>query len=351
MLKEIRLINYKAFQCERIELEPLTVFIGPNGSGKSSIASALHALFTIVRLGLSAAFPEGFFSFGYIQNFEPINCGYKFPPVGLGISGEISGMTVDYDIFFNRDYNSQTGYYISYEGIRIQNKEKTYHYVSGKLPEISFDLPTKGNENWPQEITQHPQKRDCIFVEFEKANIRTAFQQCLSNIKKYVQKMSKYQFQAAAARMQCDQYDGSGRTPILKSDGSNLAELAQFFQEEERGRFIEVKKWLTKYAKGGNKIIDIGVVSYEDKVFLNFFEEGQEKKSFEIRGPLLSDGYWIFSAFACLAFSPTLPSIAFFEEPESHLHPHKLPILIEFRPRKPIAHISSNYLILCNNTQ
>jgi predicted ATPase len=56
MLKEIRLINYKALRCERIELEALTVFICPNGSGKSRIASALHALFTIIMLGLSAIF-------------------------------------------------------------------------------------------------------------------------------------------------------------------------------------------------------------------------------------------------------------------------------------------------------
>ncbi|MCP4108953.1 MAG: AAA family ATPase [Desulfobacteraceae bacterium] len=40
MISEIRLINYKKFLCERIPLEPITVFIGPNGAGKSTIASA-----------------------------------------------------------------------------------------------------------------------------------------------------------------------------------------------------------------------------------------------------------------------------------------------------------------------
>jgi predicted ATPase len=30
MISEIRLINYRKFVCERIPLEPMTVFIGPN---------------------------------------------------------------------------------------------------------------------------------------------------------------------------------------------------------------------------------------------------------------------------------------------------------------------------------
>jgi len=328
VLREIRLINYKAFLCERIKLEPITVFIGSNGSGKSSVASALYALSTIIRLGLLAAFPEGFFSFWNLRNFEPLDCGYKYPPIGIGISGDIDGMAVDYDILFTRDDNSQTGFYINYEGIKVQNGESTYHYVAGKHPDIDFDLPTEGTQNWLPSINDHPQ-RECIFTALADLDTKDAFQQSLRRIKKYVQMMSRYQFLASAARMPCERYDGTGRPPFLKPDGSNLAEVVQYLQEEKRGRLVELKDWLRKYAEGGNKIVDIGVATYEDKVFMNFFEEGKRKGSFEVRGPLVSDGYWVFTAFACLACSPTLPSTAFFEEPESHLHPHKLPILRE----------------------
>lgn len=329
MLNEIRLINYRAFRCERIPLEPITVFIGPNGSGKSTVASALYSLSTIVRLGLSAAFPGGIFSFSNLQHFEPLTCGYRIPPIGIGISGEIAGMTVDYDLFFNRDFNSPTGFYIHYEGIRVRKGEETFHHVIGVPPEIDFDLPTRGDENWPAGIQNHPHQRECVFVALEKAGIESGFQHVLQHIRRYMQKMSKYQFSPSQTRIPCEPYDGSGRPPKLKSEGSNLAEVVQYFQEEQRGRLGDLKDWLKKYAEGGNRIVDLGVAIFQDKVILIFFEEGENRRSFEVRGPLVSDGYWVFTAFAFLAYGPTLPSIAFFEEPESHLHPHKLPILRE----------------------
>ncbi len=106
-----------------------------------------------------------------------------------------------------------------------------------------------------------------------------------------MQLMSKYQFQASSARNPCEKYDGTGRRPFLKSDASNLAEVVQYLQEEKRGRLVQLKDWVRKYAEGGNRIIDLGVAIIEEKVFLNFFEEGRKKNSFEVKGPLVSDGY------------------------------------------------------------
>ena len=146
MLTEIRLINYKAFLCTRITLEPITIFIGPNGSGKSTIASALYALSTTIRLGLIAAFPEGFFSFWNLRHFDAKKCGYKYPPIGIGVSGDLDGFSFDYDIFFSRDVNSSSGFFISYEGLRIRKGKELLHYTLGSHPDIDFDLPTKGEE-------------------------------------------------------------------------------------------------------------------------------------------------------------------------------------------------------------
>jgi len=236
-------------------------------------------------------------------------------------------MSVDYDLFFNRDFNSPTGFYIHYEAIRVQKGEENFHYVTGTSPEIDFEMPTQGEENWPAGMVSHSNQRECIFSSLEKAGMESAFLILLRKIKKYMQKMSKYQFSPSAARIACEPYDGSGRPPILKPDGSNLAEVIQYLQEEERGRLGDVKDWLKKYAAGGNRLVDLGVAMFREKVIVTFFEEGETRRSFEVRGPLVSDGYWVFTAFACLVCGPTLPSIAFFEEPESYLHPHKLPLL------------------------
>lgn len=328
MLSEIRLFNYKTFVEEKISLQPISVFIGPNGSGKSTIASALHALSTALHLGLFAAFPDGFFSFWNMRNFDAKNFGYRFPPIGLGVSGNIDSLTFDYDILFTRDDKSKTGFYINYEGIKIHGQDFSFHYMTGKKPEISFDLPTYGDDQWIDNLSKHPQ-RDSLFNSFEEVYIKKTLSDALKKIRRYMRLVRKNQFQASSARMQCAQYDGSGRQPFLKPDASNLAEVIQYLQEEQRGLFVSLKEWVIKYAGGANKIVDLGVATYEDNVFLNFFEEGKQKKSFEVRGPLVSDGYWVFTAFACLASSVDLPSIAFFEEPESHLHPHKLPILYD----------------------
>ncbi len=328
MLTEIRLINFKSFLNEKIALKPISLFIGPNGSGKSTIASALYAISTSLRLGLSAAFPDGFFSFWNIRHFEAMKCGYKHPPIGMGLSGVIDSFKFDYDIIFTRTNNSRSRFYINYEGIRIQSENFSCNYKTGQEPELAFKLPTAGPDEWIDGLDSAPQ-RDCLFMEAEDNAIDQKILAYLKRIKKYMRLMSKYQFQASTARNPCDKYDGAGRQPFLKSDASNLAEVVQYLQEEKRGCLAQLKDWVRKYAEGGNRIVDLGVGIVEEKVFLNFFEEGREKNAFEVRGPLVSDGYWIFTAFASLASSDALPSIAFFEEPESHLHPHKLPILCE----------------------
>jgi predicted ATPase len=329
MISEIRLVNYMKFLNEKIPLSPITIFIGPNGSGKSTVASALYKLSTIVRLGIKAAFPEGFFTFKNIINYDAENFGYSFPPIGLGISGTLGDMTFDYDIFFNKNMNSPSGFYVNYERLYIKDKNYKCDYHNGKSPSInSYSNNVEDLFSWPEGLPIIPQ-RDSIFVEALRKPTQVQFVDHLYKIRKYLQLMSRYQFSASVTRMGTDQYDGSGRQPILKQDGANLAEVVQFLQEEQRGLLGEMRDWIVKYAEGGTRIVDIFVATDADKVFLNFFEEGKAKRTFEVRGPLLSDGYWIFSAFACLASCVSLPSIAFFEEPEAHLHPHKLGILYD----------------------
>ncbi len=53
MINAIELQNFKNFRTQRIELEPLTVFVGANDSGKTSVLNALD-------LAVKAAAPTGF---------------------------------------------------------------------------------------------------------------------------------------------------------------------------------------------------------------------------------------------------------------------------------------------------
>lgn len=329
MIKEVRLVNYRKFLRETIHLEPITLFVGPNGSGKSTLASALYTIATILRMGLDSAFPEGFYAFNNLIHFEAEKLGYRFAPIGLGISGSINKFDFDYDIVFGRDSNSLSGYFIHYEGIRIKDEEFSCAYSTGEHPRELKDLPTRTEENlWIPDVSHHPQ-RDCLFSQMDEAEMDAVVGGYLKEIRRYMQRMTKYQFSPTATRMGYEQYDSIGRQPFLKSDGANLAEVVQFFQEEQRGLFAHLKERIIEYARGECNLVDIGVTTYEDKAYLIFYEEGKGKKTFPVRGPLLSDGYWVFAAFACLASCEILPSIAFFEEPESFLHPHKLKTLYQ----------------------
>lgn len=328
MISQIRLINYKRFRCEKILLEPITIFIGPNGAGKSTIASALHVMATIIRLGLRSAFPKGFFSFDHLRSYDADEFGYKDAPIGLGISGRISTFEFDYDLVFTEDANSLSGYFINYEGLKIEDPSFNCHYSTGRLPQLSFELPTKEGSQWINDFETKPQ-RDSLFSKLGEIQIEGELYTRLKAIRSYMQRMTKYQFSPSVARMGHNQYDGSGKQPFLKNDGVNLAEVVQYLQEEQKGLLQQFEKSIMTYAEGGSTIVDIGVGVYEEKVFLNFYEERKDKRTFEIRGPLLADGYWVFASFACLEACQTIPSIAFFEEPESYLHPHKLGLLFD----------------------
>ena len=49
MLSSVEIRNFKNIRHQRIELEPLTVFVGPNASGKTSVLEAIHLAVQAVR--------------------------------------------------------------------------------------------------------------------------------------------------------------------------------------------------------------------------------------------------------------------------------------------------------------
>lgn len=328
MISEIRLINYKKFLCERIPLKPVTVFVGPNGSGKSTVASAIHAISAIMRLGLNAAFPEVFFSFDRLLNHNADKFSYPDAPMGLGISGNTDDLYMDYDILFCKNADSPSGFFIHYEGLKLRDGQSVFHWSFGEHPPIDPPLPTKGGE---ENTIIGDSARDSLFMraDREKDPSDPVLHKCLRKIRRYMQRFATYQFSPPTAiRRGYDRYFGS-RQPFLRPDGANLAQVVQYLIEDRKPLLEQFRQWIVEYAEGEAQIADVGVAAYGDKVFLNFYEQGRHGRIFPVAEPLLSDGFWIFAAMACLASCEMMPAAAFLEEPESHLHPHKLPLLYE----------------------
>ncbi len=193
---------------------------------------------------------------------------------------------------------------------------------------MNIELPTTGGEK-RADSSARIKRRDTMFSDVNKKKNYPVIPFSLDKVKQRIQRITTYQFSASTPKMGCAQYAGSNIQPFLKTEGENLPEVLQYFQEERRDLLLNVQEWIEKYTQSDSRIVDIGVSNYDNKVFLNFFQRGKDGKNYPIRGPLLSDGYWIFTAFACLASCESIPSVAFFEEPEAHLHPHKLPILYD----------------------
>ncbi|PIE35729.1 hypothetical protein CSA56_03170, partial [candidate division KSB3 bacterium] len=66
----------------------------------------------------------------------------------MGISGHVNTFKFDYDIVFGKDSQSHSGYFINYEGLKIEDSDFRCHYSIGEHPELPFQLPTKGERHW-----------------------------------------------------------------------------------------------------------------------------------------------------------------------------------------------------------
>ena len=44
-IKCVRIVNFRGFEDQLIELDPYTAFVGPNGAGKSTVLAALNVFF------------------------------------------------------------------------------------------------------------------------------------------------------------------------------------------------------------------------------------------------------------------------------------------------------------------
>ena len=58
MLRRLRLVDFKSFADEAVELAPLTLLVGANASGKSNCLDALHEGTIMRRLGDLPRFEE-----------------------------------------------------------------------------------------------------------------------------------------------------------------------------------------------------------------------------------------------------------------------------------------------------
>lgn len=59
MIESVEIQNFKNIRNQRIELEPLTVFVGPNGSGKTSVLEAVETTVHTARLAPRKFYPKG----------------------------------------------------------------------------------------------------------------------------------------------------------------------------------------------------------------------------------------------------------------------------------------------------
>ncbi|GBC59335.1 hypothetical protein DENIS_0274 [Desulfonema ishimotonii] len=330
MITELRLINFGTFACERIPLEPLTLFIGPPGAGKSTIASALQTLGSIITRGLAATFSPELVIFDYFLRNDAPPWEGETPVMGLGLSGRADAVTFDYDIIFHRNADSPSGFRIVYEGLKTKGGQFPCHFSSGQWFPEDFPLPTGGGNGLR---ALRPPERECFFRFVETAEdqtgekLRAVMYEDLLKIRSLVRHQETYRLRPDAGRAGCPPYDGSGRQPLLEPDGANLARGIHYLQEDRRDILLHLRQWLVTYSGGDSGFVGIGATARENRVWLSFFEKDQRGENGSVPGMRYSDGGRMMTALSYIACCETGPSLAFFETPEICQPPQKMPLL------------------------
>ncbi len=327
MISRLSVAGYRSLRDVRLELSPLTVVTGANGSGKSSLYRALKLLADVaqgrviqslaVEGGLSSvlwAGPEAF-SRGMKRGEQPVEGTVRKNVVALklGFSSDDYGYAIDLGLpqpenppaIFKRDpiikaeslwigpvlqrancFAERRGPSVT---LRARNGERRQAYT--QLQSFDSMLTHCANpEDGAELLLLRERLRDWRFYDHFRTD-----------------------GEAPARRRQV-----GTRTPVLSSDGADLAAAIATIQEI--GIEGELEAAIDDAFPGAS--VDVVVTD-------GYFEVEMRQKGLlrPLRTAELSDGTLRYLLLVAALLSPRPPSLMILNEPETSLHPDLLPAL------------------------
>lgn len=295
MLSKLSVRNYKSLEDFEIEFSNFNVMIGPNNSGKSNIFDCLKFLSEIIQKGILS------------ESIRPRG-GYDH-------------------IVFSGDENMAIG-------IRVEMEEMKYEIEIWKYDVLSEKLIKKNSEDfvlldrssdgkalvWDE---KDKERRDYSHSKAELAI--SSFGDLERNpmilkFKEYIEKWRLYD--PIPHRMR--EFRRPRRDFDLDKFGENIQQVLNAMYLEHPRLFGELQETLT------GAIGDVegltAPLSDSDATYIAIKEKYFDKRfdSFQV-----SDGTLRLLGYLGVLFSPEPPTLALFEEPENHIHPRLLGLLVE----------------------
>jgi predicted ATPase len=324
MMKQVAISGYRSLRDLRLRLGPLNVVTGANGAGKSSLYRALRLLADIgqgriiqslaVEGGLASALwagPEAV-SRGMKQGVQPVEGGRRRNPIGLKLG------------FSTGDY----GYAIDL-GLPVQSPPQTRF---SRDPEIKRESLWAGamlsrSNVFAERTGPFVRIRDETGVWRQAMHDLAPFDSMLTHcsdpreavellgLRERLRDWRFYDYFRADPRAPARHPQIGTRTPVLASDGSDLAAAISTIQEI--GAADELDAAIADAFPGAS--LEVGGV--DPQLELEFSQHGLLRP---LSGAELSDGTLRYLLLTAALLSPRPPELMILNEPETSLHPDLL---------------------------
>lgn len=334
MLHSATIKNFKSIRNVSVDLKPLTIIIGPNASGKSNFLDGLEAVKHIVRYkgttrpGREGDLPTLLLDDVLWRKAKPDEKIYWELNVGLTSRGYSSRQLRLFDDEVGRE---DIVYNLVIKNDAVDEVE---------LPVIDLEKLTKLPENFiilsrqMESITMQEGQVPLFPLEISSTDLALHFfaresLPAVKNLRYYIQQWQFHKIIPEMIRSQL--FSVRGKNATLRKDGSNLANVLYYLQEDHPEDFDYIQEEMQKslnFAKI-HTVEDDEVSEVFSKRGLVFLEAQEnvfaDEKPF---GPNnLSDGTLGFLALlTILSVSDPAPLICL-EEPERSIHLHLIPRL------------------------
>jgi predicted ATPase len=327
VIKRLCISGYRSLRDVQLELDALTVVTGANGSGKSSLYRALRLLADIAQgriihsLALEGGLPSALwagpetFSRGVRQELHPVEGTSRKGPISLklGFSSEEYGYAIDLGLpipipggsRFERDPEIKRESLWTGLTLRRANAfaDRLGPYVKIRNDKGAWQQAIYGLQTYDSMLTHCADPREAP----ELLNLR--------------ERMRSWRFydhfrtdsEAPARHRQV-----GTRTPVLASDGSDLAAVIATIQEI--GDREQLEAAVEDAFPGGS--IDVCEAA-------GYFEVEMQQHGLlrPLKASELSDGTLRYLLLIAALLTPRPPQLMILNEPETSLHPDLLPPL------------------------
>jgi len=319
MINQVHIQNYKCLRDVTVDLKPLTVLIGPNDSGKTSFLEALRLTSQAVSLD-----DQELESRSEMRSLT-------FRCDGLSIEIEVSTFPpeeVRYQLKIDPDCQAVA------DSLKLNNTSLYSQWIADQEDgSVEFELGAY--------FPNHP-KRGRIASGIDGSKPGWRFFRKAIDGDQDAEIVSVFRC-STIYRLQPEQLRSRIRptsTPVLASDGSNLADVLHLVfngpDRTVRGRLeeylhAEVPALLGIFTpiveSNGQQVLQIEYVldTHGDGAEK---DENKRKSTKHIPCSQVSDGALLLTAFLALAHAET-PDILLIEEPENGLHPGRLEMVID----------------------